>query len=102
MKKILLEAIEDIKPGKSYQKEILAKADDIIKTINKSLKNTKTILGGSGAKGTSLKTFDADIFVKFNYLKHKNTKSISDILEKFLKKSSEPLSQIALNQVKLT
>jgi|TARA_Y100000310_G_C20664815_1_gene806849 tRNA nucleotidyltransferase (CCA-adding enzyme) len=86
MKKILLEAIEDIKPGKSYQKEILAKADDIIKTINKSLKNTKTILGGSGAKGTSLKTFDADIFVKFNYLKHKNTKSISDILEKFLKK----------------
>jgi len=87
MKKLLLEVIKNIRPHEDYEKEILDKANDIIKKINSSLKHTKTILGGSGAKGTWLETFDADIFVKFNYSKFKDKSSeLSDILEKFLKR----------------
>ena len=69
MKKLLLEVIGDIKPSKEYEKEILDKANNIINKINKDIKDAKAVLGGSGAKGTWLKTFDADIFVKFNYNK---------------------------------
>tara|TARA_Y100000031_G_C8219707_1_gene385245 strand:- start:313 stop:1554 length:1242 start_codon:yes stop_codon:yes gene_type:complete len=88
MKKLLSEAIEDIKPDKDYEKEILGKANNIINRINKGLKNAKAVLGGSGAKGTWLKTFDADIFVKFNYKKFKDkSDQLSNILEKFLKKN---------------
>ncbi|MEK6876995.1 MAG: hypothetical protein AABX63_06245, partial [Nanoarchaeota archaeon] len=44
-------------------------------------------LGGSGAKGTWLKTFDADIFVMFNYGRYKDKSGqLSDILGKSLKK----------------
>ena len=88
MKKLLLEVIKDIKPSKQYEKEILDKAKSIINKINKGIKDAKAVLGGSGAKGTWLKTFDADIFVKFDYKKFKDkSSSLSDILEKFLKKS---------------
>jgi len=87
MKKLLSEAIQDIKPDKVYEKEILGRANNIINKINKGLKNAKSVLGGSGAKGTWLKTFDADIFVKFNYKKFKDkSDQLSNILEKFLKK----------------
>ena len=87
MKKVLSEAIAEIRPDSKYEKEILKKASAIIKEINFSLKNAKAVLGGSGAKGTWLKTFDADIFVKFNYSKY-NEKSdqLSDLLSTFLKK----------------
>ena len=88
MKKLLSETIDNIKPSKEYEKEILDKANDIINKINKNIKEAKAILGGSGAKGTWLKTFDADIFVKFNYKKFKDkSDKLSDILEKFLKKN---------------
>ncbi len=88
MKKLLSEVLNNIKPNKQYKKEILDKANSIIKKINKGVKDAKAILGGSGAKGTWLKTFDADIFVKFNYNKFKDrSDELSDILEKFLKKS---------------
>jgi tRNA nucleotidyltransferase (CCA-adding enzyme) len=88
MKKLLLEVLKDIKPSKQYEKEILDKANTIISKINKGLKDAKAILGGSGAKGTFLKTFDADIFVKFNYNKFKDkSDKLSDILGEFLKKS---------------
>ena len=87
LKNILSEALEDIKPKKEYEKEILNKASGIISKINKGIKDAKAILGGSGAKGTWLKTFDADIFVKFKYSKYKdNDPQLSEILEKFLKK----------------
>jgi len=87
MKKLLSEVIDDIKPSKEYEVEILNKANNIINKINKDIKHAKAVLGGSGAKGTWLKTFDADIFVKFNYNKFKDKSDIlSDILEKFLKK----------------
>ncbi len=87
MKNLLSEVLEDIRPNKGYEQEILEKASKIIKAINKGIKDAKAILGGSGAKGTWLKSFDADIFVKFNYAKYKNKDSqLSEILEKFLKK----------------
>jgi len=87
MKQLLLEAIEDIKPSKEYEEDILGKANSIINKINKGIKDAKAILGGSGAKGTWLKTFDADIFVKFNYSKFKDkSDKLSNILEAFLKK----------------
>ena len=88
MKKLLSEVLSDIRPTKEYEKEILDKANKIINKINKDIKHAKAVLGGSGAKGTWLKTFDADIFVKFNYGKFKDkSNKLSDILGKFLKKS---------------
>ena len=87
MKQLLLEALEDIKPSKEYEEDILGKANNIINKINKGIKDAKAILGGSGAKGTWLKTFDADVFVKFNYSKFKDkSDKLSNILEAFLKK----------------
>ena len=81
MKKLLSEVIDDIKPSKEYEKEILDKANNIINKINKDIKYAKAVLGGSGAKGTWLKTFDADIFVKFNYNKFKDkSDKLSDTL----------------------
>ena len=87
MDKLLLEVIKDIRPDKEYENNVLGKANDIIKKINKNIKDAKAVLGGSGAKGTWLKTFDADIFVKFSYDKYndKNDK-LSDILGKILEK----------------
>ena len=85
--KLLKDVIEEVKPSKEYEKEVLGRVSSIINKINKRLRNSKAILGGSGAKGTWLKTFDADIFVKFSYSKYKDkSKELSDILEKVLKK----------------
>ena len=95
VKNVLSEVLEEIKPDKDYEKNIFEKIDSIIKKINKSQKNIKAVLGGSGAKGTWLKTFDADIFVLFNYKKYmgKNDK-LSEILEKILKKNFKSLARI--------
>ena len=85
-KLILDDALKEIQPGKDYEKEIFEKLNIIIKRINQNQKNIKAILGGSGAKGTWLKTFDADIFVLFEYNKSKDkSDKLSDILEKILK-----------------
>ncbi|MBS3114025.1 nucleotidyltransferase domain-containing protein [Candidatus Woesearchaeota archaeon] len=87
IKQILDEALKEIQPDKNYEKEIFEKLDLIIKKINQNQKNIKAILGGSGAKGTWLKTFDADIFALFDYKKFKDkSDKLSDILEKILKK----------------
>ena len=87
MKKLLLEIVKNIKPDKEYEKEIFDKTNDIVKKINKNFKNAKAILGGSGAKRTWLKTFDADIFVKFKYGKFQHkSEELSHILGKFLGK----------------
>ena len=86
IKQILDDVLKDIQPDKNYEKEIFEKLNFIIKKINKNQKNIKAILGGSGAKGTWLKTFDADIFVLFDYNKFKDkSDKLSDILEKILK-----------------
>ncbi|MBI2649786.1 nucleotidyltransferase domain-containing protein [Candidatus Woesearchaeota archaeon] len=85
IKQILDEALKEIQPDKNYEKEIFEKLDFIIKKI--SQKNIKAIFGGSGAKGTWLKTFDADIFVLFDYRKFKDkSDKLPDILEKILRK----------------
>jgi len=87
MKKLLKQVISSIKPDKEYETQILGKANSIIKKLNSGLKDSKAKLGGSGAKGTWLKTFDADIFVKFNYKKYRGkSNGLSDIVGKFLKK----------------
>lgn len=87
MKKLLNEVLTELTPSKSYETKIFGKSKEIIDTINKHFKEAKAILGGSGAKGTWLKTFDADIFVMFKYAKYKDkSDKISSVLEKFLKK----------------
>ncbi|MBI2656710.1 nucleotidyltransferase domain-containing protein [Candidatus Woesearchaeota archaeon] len=87
VKMILNQALKEIQPDKNYEKEIFEKLNLIIKKINQNQKNIKAILGGSGAKGTWLKTFDADIFALFSYKKFKDrSDKLSDILEKTLKK----------------
>lgn len=87
MKDILKKALHEIKPTKEEEKKVFDRVNIIIKKINKKITHTNAILGGSGAKGTWLKTFDADIFVKFS-CKHYHDKSehLSDILGKTLKK----------------
>ena len=85
-KQILDQVLNEIQPDRNYEKEIFERLNEIIKKINKSQKNIKAVLGGSGAKGTWLKTFDADIFVLFDYKKYRDKSGkLSDILEKILK-----------------
>ncbi len=87
VKSMLDDVLREIQPDKSYEKEIFSRLNFIIKQINQGQKNIKAILGGSGAKGTWLKTFDADIFVIFDYKKFSSRSGkLSDILEKILKK----------------
>ncbi len=84
---MLDEVLKDIQPDKNYEKEIFEKLGNIISKINQNQKYIKAILGGSGAKGTWLKTFDADIFVLFEYKKFKGkSDKLSNILEHILKK----------------
>ena len=95
IKKILDEALKEIQPDKNYEKEIFSKLNNIIKKINQNQKYIKAILGGSGAKGTWLRTFDADIFVLFNYNKFKDkSDKLSDILEKILRKKFRNIARL--------
>ena len=92
---ILVQVLKEIQPDKNYEKEIFNRLNSIIKKINKYQKNIKAILGGSGAKGTWLKTFDADIFVLFDYKKFKDkSDKISDFLETILKKKIKNVVRI--------
>lgn len=87
IRQILDEVLKEIQPDKGYEKEIFSKLISIIKKLNKGQKYAKAVLGGSGAKGTWLKTFDADIFAVFDYNKFKDKSDrLSDILEAMLKK----------------
>ena len=95
VKLILNEVLKEIQPNQTYEKEIFARLDDIIKKINQGQKDKKAILGGSGAKGTWLKTFDADIFVLFDYKKYKDkSDKISGILEKILNKKFKKIIKL--------
>ncbi len=87
-KKILSDALAAIKPSKEFEKEVHQKINDVVISLNKSLKGAKAILGGSGVKGTWLKdAYDADIFVAFQYRQFKNKSHLlSDLLEKQVKK----------------
>ena len=95
IKLILDEVLEEIQPNENYEKEIFEKLNYIIEKINQNQKNIKAILGGSGAKGTWLKSFDADIFVLFNYNKFMDkSDKLSDVLEKILKKKFKNITRI--------
>ena len=92
---ILNHVLDEIQPDKNYEKEIFSKLDSIIKKINQNQKGIKAILGGSGAKRTWLKTFDADIFALFDYKKYENKNDeLPDILEKLLKKKFKKISRL--------
>ncbi len=92
---ILNEVLKEIQPDKNYEKEIFERLSNIIKKINQNQKNIKAVLGGSGSKGTWLKTFDADIFVLFNYNKFEDkSEKLSDILDKILKKKFKNLIRL--------
>lgn len=87
IKQVLNEVLKDIQPDEKYERKIFSKLNLIISKINKNQKYIKAVLGGSGAKGTWLKVFDADIFVLFDYLKFRDKSGeLSDILDKILKK----------------
>ncbi|MBI2654569.1 CCA tRNA nucleotidyltransferase [Candidatus Woesearchaeota archaeon] len=95
IKALLSEILEEIQPDKNYEKEIFSKLNSIVKKINQNQKHIKAILGGSGAKGTWLKTFDADIFILFDYNKFKNkSDKLSDFLEKILNKKFKNLKRL--------
>lgn len=82
----LSKIIQKIRPGKEQEIQVKKVASEIIAYLNKKIKDAKAELGGSGARGTNLRSFDIDIFVKFNYEKYKDNNKISSILEKALKK----------------
>tara|TARA_B100000315_G_C14592561_1_gene596712 strand:+ start:2633 stop:3853 length:1221 start_codon:yes stop_codon:yes gene_type:complete len=88
MKKVLVGALELVKPDVDERKEVNTAVTSFLTKLNKGLKGMKAVLGGSGAKGTWTKGIrDADIYMKFGYAQY-NDKSdgISDLLEKELKK----------------
>ncbi len=86
---VLKQVLNKVKPSEQEKQQVLARINSFIKEINKGLKHAEIILGGSGAKDTWLKgTFDADLFVKFDYNKYKDrNEQLSNILEKHLKKN---------------
>jgi tRNA nucleotidyltransferase (CCA-adding enzyme) len=92
---ILRAVLENIQPDKGYETEIFKKLNAIIGKINRGQKTYKAILGGSGAKETWLKTFDADIFVMFDYKKYiGRSGKLSEILEKNLKKKFKGITRL--------
>lgn len=95
IKPLLDSVLKDIQPDKNYEKDIFLEMGHIIRKINKNQKGVKAILGGSGAKGTWLRTFDADIFVLFDYKKFKNKSGeLSDELEKILKRKFKKIARL--------
>ncbi len=96
MKALIKEVINKIKPTKNEEKEILDNVDFILKKINKRLKNSKAILGGSGAKGTWLRgLYEVDIFVMFNYNMYQNKSAqLSDVLFKMIGKEFKNMTRL--------
>lgn len=91
---VLKEVLSLIKPTRDEEFLIEKKIKDFMYKIK--VKDAKAILGGSGAKGTWLRTTnDADIFILFDYSKYKDkSDKLSDILEKQLKKSFKKLIRL--------
>lgn len=95
IKQLLDEVLKEIQPDAKFERKMFSRLNEIIGKINKGQKGIKAILGGSGAKGTWLKSFDADIFVLFDYGKYRNKSSeLSDILEKILRKKFSNLARL--------
>ena len=84
----------DVKPSKEEVREVNSLVKKIISKLK--LKDTKALLGGSGAKNTWLSgSKEVDIYVMFNYKKYKNKSSeISDVLHRHLKKKFKKVSRL--------
>jgi len=91
---VLKEVLLEIKPTKEEEIFVDKRIKEFMSRIK--VKEAKVILGGSGAKGTWLKTTnDADIFILFDYNKYMGkSEGLSDILEKQLKKSFKKLIRL--------
>lgn len=84
MQDVLKKVLKKIKPSKEEERTVKKIIKEVLGKIK--IKDTKSVLGGSGAKETWLKgTHDIDIYVKFNPKKYKNDE-ISKVLKKELKK----------------
>ncbi len=95
LKKILTEIKSELRPSPQSEQKSLADVQAILKKINGGLLDAKATLGGSGAKGTYLGGFDADIFVLFDYQKYsEKSGALADILEKHLHKKFKPLKRL--------
>ncbi|MBT3323532.1 CCA tRNA nucleotidyltransferase [archaeon] len=80
------EVLKEIKPSKKNELELRKVANKIINSIK--IKNVKSVLGGSSAKGTWLKgNHDIDIYVKFDQ-KYYSGIDISEVLKKKIKKAN--------------
>jgi len=84
----LKDVLEKIKPGKEEEKKFKEISGFFLKNLNSRLKNSKAVLGGSGAKGTWLSgNHDVDIFVLYDYKGFaEKSGQLSDFLEPVLKK----------------
>ncbi len=82
------DVLQEIVPSKEQEKQFYATINLFINKLNKNLKNAKSLVGGSAAKGTWLaKDHDVDIFVQ--YTKHED---LSDQLQKTLKRAFPKLT----------
>ena len=83
--RVLTQAKKEVIPSKDEERQAFSKLKPIIRKIKDSIPHADAILGGSGAKGTWLKTFDVDVFVMFHYKNYeKRSAELSDILGKAL------------------
>lgn len=91
---VLKEVLNKIKPTKEEEILVDKKIKDFMSKIK--VKDAQIILGGSGAKGTWLKTAnDADIFIMFDAKKYSGKDDqLSDVLEKQLKRSFKKLDRL--------
>jgi len=82
IKKLLDAELKDIRPSESEEHRIKELVDGFLERLSKKLKGAKAMVGGSFAKGTTIrkKRYDVDVFVIFE-----KDENISDILGKALK-----------------
>ena len=90
---IYKQVLKEKKESKEKHKELLSKADSVLKKLQRELDKNKVdaqvMLGGSAAKGTFVKNdFDCDVFIRFNP-KYKDT-----MLSEYLAKSLESFNRI--------
>tara|TARA_Y100000310_G_scaffold332445_1_gene408039 strand:+ start:469 stop:1722 length:1254 start_codon:yes stop_codon:yes gene_type:complete len=85
-KNVVEEILKKVVPSRAEILEVKAVQKEILSKLK--LKDSKAVLGGSGAKNTWLGgTHDIDVYVKFNYSKYKyKSEKISEVLCKYLKK----------------
>ena len=96
IKNVVNAVLAGIKPSMQEEKNKRKKIKVFLKRLNKNLDGETAILGGSAKKGTWLMdSYDADIFVKFNYKKFREKSSkISDILGKSLRKEFKGMKRV--------